>query len=635
MIKRFLSASVIAATLLSVSAKNDDPVLMTINGKDVRLSEFEYLYNKNNSQQQQPQSLEEYMDMFIIYKLKVADAEAAGIDTTAAFIKEFSGYQNELAQPYLVDTSVEDSLINLSYERMQEDVKVSHIMIPRGDHAKQTAFLDSIRTVILNGGDFGAEAQKHSIDQYSAARNGSMGYIKFGAFPYTFENAAYTTPVGEISEVVQTDFGYHIVKVDGRRPAVGQVHAKHILKLTQGMTPEQEAVAKAQIDSIYNLLLNGADFSALATAESQCGSASQGGDLGWFGSGQMIPEFENAAFALADGAISEPIKTQFGYHIIYRVESKGVPALDEARKSILSLINGDERGGMSRQARIDQLKAAYNAHIDNGIMEQLRKDLVANGGYDSVFIKKYQNSTLPVIIVGKQKYPLCDVIKRMPLTAKISAENGFATLRTTAESVLESKIIEYEITQLPSKYPDFRNLINEYRDGMLLFEISNRNVWDRASKDTEGLEAFFNANRQNYKWDTPKYKGYVVFASSDSLLNIAKQYIADNNIANDSLSQALRAKFGREIRVERVIAAQGENAIIDYIAFGAGKPATDKNKWNSYFGIGNIIATPEEALDVRGQVTSDYQALLEKNWIAELKAKYPVKINQKVLKTIK
>lgn len=639
MIKRFLSVAIAATTLLSVSAKNDDPVLMTINGKPVTQSEFEYLYHKNNAQQQQPQSLEEYVDMFVIYKLKVADAEAAGIDTTAAFINEFRGYQNELAQPYMVDASVEDRLVNEAYARMQEEISVSHIMLPLGrtssENDQTIAKLDSIRTVILNGGDFATEARRHSIDRYSAENGGSMGFLPIGQYPYVFEKAAYDTNLGGVSDIVKTDFGYHIIKVDVRRPAKGQVHARHILKLTQNMTPEQEAVAKAQIDSIYNLIQNGADFAQLAIAESQCGSARQGGDLGWFAPGMMVAEFSDVAFALNDGEISQPVKTQFGYHIIQRIEGKGIESLASARQGILNMINGDERGNMARQTRIDQFKEEYNSHLDEEIMEQLRLDLIANGGYDSTFIRKYKNSDLPVIVVANQTYPLSEVIKRMPVTAKISAENGYATLRGSAMSVLEAKTIEYEISQLPSKYPDYRNLINEYRDGMLLFEISNRNVWERAANDREGLEAFFNENRQNYTWNAPKYKGYVVFASSDSLLNVAKQYISENNVPNDSLSQVLRTKFGRDIRVERVIAAQGENAIIDYVAFGGTKPVAEQNKWNYYFGIGRIIATPEEALDVRGQVTADYQALLEKNWVEQLKYRYPVKINQKVLKKVK
>ncbi|MDE6126712.1 MAG: peptidyl-prolyl cis-trans isomerase, partial [Muribaculaceae bacterium] len=254
--KLFLSLALAAAAVSAASAKGPkDPELMTVGGTPVKLSEFEYLYNKNNSQQLQPQTVDEYLGMFVTYKQKVAAAREAGIDKTQAFQNEFDGYRRDLSEPYLKDQAVEDSLLRAEYERMKTERDVSHIMIALGDNpaaeTRQKALLDSIRTAILGGSDFAELARKFSIDRSVTRNGGHMGYITAARFPYTFEDAAYNTEVGGISPVIRTPFGFHIVKVNGERPAQGQVLVEHILKLTQGMDPQAAAAQKARIDSIY------------------------------------------------------------------------------------------------------------------------------------------------------------------------------------------------------------------------------------------------------------------------------------------------------------------------------------------------------------------------------------------------
>lgn len=319
---------VLAAAGIAQAKGNESPVLMTINGKPVTLSEFEYLYHKNNSQQVSTQPIDEYLQMFITYKQKVADAEAEGIDKSQAFQNEFEGYRRDLAEPYLRVQAVEDSLVNAIYDRMKEEVDVSHIMIAsRGaeiNPAEQKTRLDSIRNAIIAGADFEQLARRFSIDRSVIRNGGHMGYITATKFPYTFEDAAYTTPVGQISPVIETPFGYHIVKVHNRRPARGQVLVEHILKLTQGLPETEAAAKKAQIDSIATLLANGGDFEAIARQESEDpGSKREGGRLNWFGTGMMVPEFETAAFALENGKISEPVKTAYGYHLIKKTRQQG------------------------------------------------------------------------------------------------------------------------------------------------------------------------------------------------------------------------------------------------------------------------------------------------------------------------
>ncbi|MDE6135719.1 MAG: hypothetical protein K2F79_09120, partial [Muribaculaceae bacterium] len=211
-------------------------------------------------------------------------------------------------------------------------------------------------------------------------------------------------------------------------------------------------------------------------------------------------------------------------------------------------------------------------------------------------------------------------------------------IRGAASNALEAQIREMALNEIYNSNADYRNLINEYRDGILLYEISNSKVWDRAAKDTEGLQAFFKTNADKYKWPAPKFKSYIFFADSDSILAEALAY-AENlgDVSPATLSQELRKKFGRNVKAERVIAAKGENLITDYLAFGGDKPSADaKTKWKAYAAFhGRVIEAPEEAADVRGAAVTDYQAKLEKEWLDQLHKEYKVKINQKVLNKLR
>ena len=639
--KGLLSLALAVASIAMVQAKGSkDPELMTINGKGVPLSEFEYLYHKNNSQQLTPQSIDEYLEMFVTYKQKVADAENEGIDNTEAFKNEFDGYRKELAEPYLRNKAMEDSIIRSVYSHLLEDVDVSHVMVaskgPGIDPAAQKHMLDSLRTAIINGADFAAVAKKNSIDRAAQNNGGHMGWIPVGRLPYTFEDAAYQTPVGQISPVIETPFGFHIVRVEGRRPARGKVLVEHILKLTQGLDDEAAAKKKAEIDSIYNVVKGGADFEEVAKKESEDpGSQRNGGKMNWFGAGQMVPECEEASFTLKNGEISEPFKTAYGYHIVKRLDWKPVDSFETMEPMIKNLVQRDERAQMPRKRKIAELRGKFkvreNAEAINGVKEEILK----NGALDSALIEKYLTSNVTLATVGKTPILLSEVVSEIGSPLAGSAEQQAAQFEERVSRAIDNVVTENERQDLAKNNADYRNLLNEYRDGMLLFEVSDRKVWTKAKQDKEGLEKYFETHRDKYKWDKPRFKSYVVFATSDSLMQLAQNYLNSNNIPNDSLANSLRKEFGKDVKIEKVIAAQGENNITDYLGFGAEKPEP-KGKWAFYFPYrGKVLEAPEEAADVRGAVTGDYQSELEAAWVAQLKQKYPAKINKKVFKKAK
>ena len=647
--KQLLAAGIIAASLFSLSAKSNDPVLMNVAGKDVRLSEFEYLYNKNKVQQAQSEqsddtqkvkvpTLEEYVDMFVNYKLKVADAEAAGVDTTAAFLNDFIKYRNELAAPYLVDNNVLDSLVAQSYSHMANEVEVSHIMMPNGDEAK----LDSIRTAIVSGNiTFEDAAHENSIDRGTSSRGGYMGWVLSGWYPWNFEEAAYATAVGEISPVINSGLGVHIIRVEKRVPARGEVEAAHILRVTRGMPEEIAAQEAVRIDSIYKVVTTpGVDFGEVAGRLSQDpGSAAKGGYLGWFGSHRMVQEFDSVAFAMPNGSYSEPFQTSYGWHIIYKHNSRNIGSLEENREKIINTFARDERGNAPRKAYEKQAIKKYNAKLDVKNIDKIAVLAEELGGtLDSAMLAEFAKSKLPVFSIQGKKTTLGELVPTLPTAALKGGENIKNHIIESSYKLMCEKVMDIAREDLADENADYRNLVNEYRDGILLFEIQNAKVWGAAASDGEALDAYFSANKDKYKWDAPKFKSFIVFASNDSTLNEALNYAATlpSTLAPVEFTQEMRTKFGKDVKIERVIASKGENAITDYLAFGGEKPASENARWSCYAAFkGKILNAPEEAVDVRGQVISDFQAELEQQWLDELHKKFEVKVNDKVLEQVK
>ena len=635
---KLLISSLLLGTVILALAK-EDPVLMTINGKDIKLSEFEYLYHKNNQQQVEKETLDQYLDRFVLYKQKVADAEAAGLDTTRSFITEFEGYQKDLAAPYMMkDSTYEKQMLNEAYDRLKKEIDIDHFMLPPGNTPEETAvnmaLMDSLRTCILKGEKWEDLVDQYSSDPSKARNHGHYGFVSSSMFPYDFENVLYNTPVGEISKPFKTMFGVHMLRVNNTRPR-NDVRAKHILKLfPKDATEEQKAVCKHQIDSIYALLQNGANFEELAKAESQDGTARRGGDLGWFGRGRMVQPFEDIAFDLEDGAISEPFATQFGYHIIKKV-AHGIPTLDEVRPALENAINRDERAVLIKERRLNDLKAKCNYRLNPDLDAYLTRAINAAGGFDSTVLEKsIKGASMPLFYYGKKKsVPLGDLYNAFK--GKVNVPDGVKPLdfiKSKIDPIAETVLTEYHARELVKSNPDYRNLLNEYRDGMLLFEISNNRVWKAANKDTVGLERYYAEHRADYTWTEPHFKGIILSAVSDSVMQLVKADLP--KFDSDTLPDALHYKYGGDIRMERMVVKQGENPFADYLAFHVGDKPERKGYSDFIILQGGVINQPEEMSDVRGAVTSDYQDELERLWREELAQKYPAKINKNVLKKV-
>ena len=621
-----------------------DPVIMTVNGVDVPKSEFEYLYHKNSQQQLAPQPLEDYVEMFVNYRLKVADAMAAGIDTTAAFRQEMDQYRHDLAAPYMTDSVYLDKLVAEAYGRSREKVPASHIMIFKAPSAEANATavakLDSIRNVVMAGGDFAEMARLYSQDRGSNSRGGSLGYITAGRYPYTFELTAYSIKPGEVSEVIESPVAYHIVKTGDHRPARGTVRASHILIMDQKGTPEESAARKARIDSIYEVLkASPSKFEDMAMRYSDDkGSARQGGLLQWFGSGMMVQEFDSVAFALPVGQISEPFRTQFGWHIINKIDRKDPPSLDEMRaQEIARIMNPqDERCALVKKNQTAQLAQKHNARLNDALVGKLNS-YVASNGVDSLFYVTFSTPeyvSQEIMKVGKQSVMLQAFLSSMHGGLQPNPVIGAKYLDNAISNFENSTLVEAEEAWLEANEADYRNLLHEYTNGSLLYEASVRNVWDKASKDIKGLEEYFERNRSNYKWDVPHAKGILVQAKNDSVAaDVARRYAA---LPKDEALATLKKEYKGEASIDRVLVQRGQNPMVDALMFGVGEATSPNANFSTCLMIdGRVIDAPEEVSDVRGLVTGDYQEELEQVWISDLRSRYPVEINRKVLKKVK
>lgn len=665
--KSFLAIALSISVLGTTQA--NDPVLMKINDKEIKKSEFEYIYGKNNSSSSiDKKSLSEYLVLFQNFKLKVIEAEGKGIDTTKAFVNELAGYRKQLAQPYLTDKTVEEALALDAYNRMKENVEVSHILLRVPEDASSADTLAiynkliALRNTLLatpakpkKGAKtkketplslkekFETLAAKTSEDPSKNDNKGYLGFISAAMTVYPFEVAAYGTPIGQISMPVRTNYGYHLILVHSHRPDQGQVLTAHIMKSNRpkndSIKPEQsDADAHKAILEIYAKLKAGEKFEDLAkTASDDQGSSQKGGELPWFGAGRMIKEFETTAFSLkSKGEFSEPFKTRFGWHIIQLKDKKGVDPFETKKEEILNSISRDERANAGQNAVIERLKKEYSFTENRASLTAMVKLAETNFPTDSVYQATVKTATQELFTLGGKAHSQAEFASYLKIQPAGSKKSGSDFVNNNYKGFVKQAVLAYEDTQLESKYPEFKNLMQEYHDGMLLFEISNNEVWEKASKDTEGLKKYFADNKAKYNWSAPKYKGMVIYcndkATEKKARAIIKKCSADTVVV--TLRKALNDSITR-VKIDKGLFAKGENKAIDGKVL-KGEEFVPESKFPVVFVVGKLLKTgPEDFTDVRGLVTSDYQNYLEEKWLKELNQKYKIVVNEDVLKTVK
>ncbi len=631
-------------TFFISKAQDTETPLLEINGKSFSLDEFNYIFNKNNSISKEPVSKEEYLDLFVNYKLKVTEAISQGFDTLPNFKKEFSYYKNELSKPYLMDKKATEEIAKEAYSRMLEDVDVSHILLrlPKNAYPKDTlkAFnkISEIRGMIINGADFEQMAIKYSEDPSVKRNKGELGYISVFQTVYPFESAAYHTPTGEISPIVRTSFGYHLVKVNSKRKSRGEIKVAHIMKVvSQDAIPDEQDIVKNKIDSVYQLLQNGEDFNLLAKKYSDDrNSAEKGGELNWFGTGRMIAEFADAAFAIPNnGEFSKPVRTRVGWHIIYRIDKKDVKPYEEVKEDIENRISNSERSLSGKTTTIKRLKKENNFKIDTSTVSFLKKSFSTTGITIYDFYNKLENYKDTLCSISDTTLYLSDLVKYLNKSSGFNVGVSPVVLDSKLINFYDDKLIEYEKAHLEEKHPQFKYLMNEYYDGLLIFEISQKEIWNKAVTDSVGLLKFFENNRENY-FTPEKYNGNIFFCKNKKSLKSVKEFVKDS-ITNHDVD-SLRSILGNSFAHRKGEYIKGKDPLYDAALWNI-KPDKKIKYPEGYSKIcffGKFTEKiPLEFVDIKGLVIADYQTHVENIWIKQLKEKYKPNVNLTVLKKSK
>ena len=568
--------------------------VLDIAGERVSLDDFQHVYGKNNRDSvYSVEALDDYMELFINFKLKVREAEAMGMDTAEAFITELAGYRSQLARPYLVDGDLLDAMVEEAYQRKGMEVRASHILVSVEDNATPADTLaawnriQGIRARVTSGEDFEAVARsKNGSDDPSAASNGGdLGWFTAFQMVYPFECAAFNTPEGEVSTVVRTRFGYHILNVVGKRKARGEVQVAHIMVRMPADAPQdQVANAEGRIQEVKRLLLSGESFESLALKYSEDPStANKGGLLPWFGTGKMVESFEDAAFGLEEpGDLAGPVRTDYGFHLLKLMDKKTLPTFEESRRELSKKVRRDSRAEITKTSFVRALKGEYGTTVSNRRREALKAaaikvDSLFYPGHPLEGVRKSELGRTLFSVAGSPRtvedfltWANAGKIRNVdrPQAAMVSQE---------IDNYVAQELLAYEDTQLEAKHNDFRLLMEEYHDGILLFELTDQKVWSRAVKDTTGLMEFHGQNRNEFMWEERLDAGIHTCEDAKIAKKVRKELRKNSDI--EGLRRELIAERPLALRNEFGKFVEGENGWADraFEALRDGSLAPDKH----------------------------------------------------------
>lgn len=692
-------AVAVTLNVLFGAEKAQSQVVMTINGKPVSKSEFEAVYRKNNGKEvnNSPKSVKEYVDLFSLYKSKVFEAESMGLDTLSSFKAELAGYRRQLAAPYLTDKNTNESLLTEAYDRMKSEVRASHILVKVSDNSLPKDTLEAwtrinlIRNAILgkyptpadianydkllkNSTDVSktlrgrdsalynlklnaiknmADISKSVADKFpviapttsddpSVLENkGDLSYFSVFDMVYPFENAAYTTKVGELSPILRTRFGYHILKIYDKRATKGEMSAEHIMvKIPKDATEQDKINAKTKIDELYKRVKEEGKFEELARQFSDDKQTSdKGGMLQPFKSGRLPKDFDDAAFALkANGDISAPVMSQYGWHIIKRIDLKSVPPFNDIKNELKTKVTRDSRSQMGRVALIERVKKE-NRFVENlKNRDELLKVLDTSylrGSWKAERAAKLGNKE--ILSLGGKSYTQNDFARFLESQMTLRSQSDVSlVMKEIYKTWVEETIVDFEDAQLDKKYVEFANLYREYRDGILLFDLTDQKVWSKAVKDTAGLRAFYEKNKSNYLWE--ERADVTTYKCLDEKIAKEVRKMVNEKKSEKEITEKMNKTSQLNVSVDNITYLKGESKNVDanWKQGIADKDIKDEKENKVLVIVVNKVMpkSPKALAECRGAVTADYQVYLEKEWLSYLKNKYAVKLNEDVLSTI-
>ncbi len=634
----------------SASAKKE--VLFTIDNKPYYTDEFTRVYNKNLDlvKDDSQKDLDNYLDLFIGYKLKVNKANKLGLQDGKKYQGELNSYRTQLSKNYVTDTKVTSALINEAYERSKKEISASHILFLADENATPSDTLAAynkavdVRKKIMAGEDFGKLAAQYSEDPSAKENNGSLGYFSVFRMVYPFESGAYKTPKGQVSQPIRTRFGYHLIKVNDIRDNRGDITVAHIMIMKPKKdSPDDAAKAKNTINEIYQKLQQGEDFAALAKQFSQDkSSAAGGGQLNRFSSGELSSTvFEDNAFALkTPGEISKPFETPFGWHIAKLIEKHPVKTLEEVKPDFENRIRRDDRSKLIAASMTQKLQKKYSVKKDNGgydLAVKALNDSIYSGGWKlPANIEDYKNKTVLTInndrkVDAKTFLEFLMGQQRTPQTAKPLSR--FASV--AFEKFTEEQLNVYYNDNLESEFPEFAVVMEEYRDGLLLFDLMEKEIWEKAKNDTIGLQNYYDANKANYQWKS-RVDADVFSSTDEKMVKQAKDYLAQGKDAA-FIKEKLNVDKKVNIIEKSGTFEEGSDALPKQAAWKTG--VSDIIREGNYYYVVKVNkllpAGPKTLDEAKGRVINDYQQYLEANWVTELKKEFTIKVNQDTFEKVK
>ena len=648
-----ISRLIIFVFLLTQSflfAQNKE-VLFTIDNHPYYTDEFVRVYNKNLDlvKDDSQKDLDKYLELFLGYKLKVEKANKLGLQNSVTYQNELKSYRNQLSKNYVNDSKVTNELVQEAYNRMTKEVRASHILIlvDEGASPEDTlkAFnkIKDIKNRLNAGEDFVKVAQQFSEDPSVKENNGDLGYFSAFRMVYPFENAAFNTNVGEVSKPFRTRFGYHLVKVVDKRDNRGEVTVAHIM-IVKPSTPDAqlEAKAKQTIDDIYQKIQQGEGFESLANQFSEDkSSASKGGVLQRFGSGQLSSEeFENVAFSLQNkNDISKPFQSQFGWHIVKLIDKHPVLSLTDMKNELEEKVRKDERSLLITNSLAKKLRAKYPQTKDSKVLASVKK-IITDDFYSQTWetplnLKDY-NKTILTINKSKQVSAVAFLnFIHVQQKSKIKTKPISKLVDELFEKFIDEQVTTYYNENLENEFPEFKYVMDEYRDGLLLFDLMDREIWTKAKTDTLGLSNYFKQNIQNYQWK--KRFDANIFSSTDKdVIAKAKKFL-EKGKSIDYIKEKLNKDGKINIMVKSGLFEEDYDILPQYTNLSKGvSNVVTKDQYHFVVEVKEVKQVEAKKLtDCTGKAVNDYQQYLESNWVNELRKEFDVKVNAAVFETIK
>lgn len=623
------------------TAQSQSPVVMTVGSERVTLEEFNAIFRKNNQDKKVSKAeLDEYMELFQVFKLKVYEAKQLGLDTSAAFNRELNAYVKQLAQPFLRDTSVENALVRTSYQRMLKDRKISQILIrlPKCASGKDTLNavnqLNKIAAKINKGGlSFQDAVKQFSQDSVGRLNGGQIGWITGSpSISWNFESAVFTTPVGKVSKPVRTSMGYHLILVEQERPARGRIQVSHIY-ISGSEDAELNAKAKAKAEDALRRAKSGEAWESLVRNFSEnYQNSSRGGILEPFGINEYLPVFEDAAFALkSPGEISGLVETPQGYHILRLEKLPSIPPFSEFESDLKKILSKSSRWKQPSEVFVEQLKKEYG-------FRWLKTDFsfLANAQGDFTVESMGNHTDVVLASFGSTQLTVKSVLDYATAERKQIQQKDVCTFeQQIIKPFIESVLLSYKETRLPAENIKFKYLMNEYREGILLFSLMDEKVWKRSVRDTAGLISYHEKNKEKYMWDV-RSEAIVVDCKTEAVEQEARKLAAKlvaGKITVQDFTRKLNKKAADNVLVQQGLFAKGMHAVVDLANQTVSVGPTDRSQQKIRFAVvTNVLApAPKKLEEARGQIISDYSGFLETQWVEELKSKYPVSIDKNTL----